>query len=68
VCGLRATGRARVYLAERDGLRIALKELSFSLVPSTSELDAFQREAQLLGTLDHPAIPRLLAEAKRLAH
>lgn len=50
-----------MYLAEDDaGARVALKELVFSLVPTTQELDAFTREAELLKTLDHPRIPKFL--------
>lgn len=50
-----------MYLAEDGaGAKVALKELVFSLVPTTQELDAFNREAQLLQTLDHPRIPKFL--------
>ncbi len=50
-----------MYLAEDEaGAKVALKELVFSLVPTTQELDAFTREAALLQTLDHPRIPKFL--------
>ena len=50
-----------MYLAEDEhGAKVALKELVFSLVPSTQELDAFSREAELLKTLAHPRIPKFL--------
>ena len=50
-----------MYLAEDDaGAKVALKELVFSLVPTTQELDAFTREAELLRALSHPRIPRFL--------
>jgi hypothetical protein len=52
---------ARVYLA-RDpaGRGVALKELQFSTVPSVQELDAFEREAEALRSLHHPAIPEFV--------
>jgi hypothetical protein len=50
-----------MYLAEDDaGAKVALKELVFSLVPTTQELDAFTREAELLRALNHPRIPKFL--------
>jgi serine/threonine protein kinase len=50
-----------MYLAEDDaGAKVALKELVFSLVPTTQELEAFTREAELLEALDHPRIPKFL--------
>ncbi|MBL8924527.1 MAG: serine/threonine protein kinase [Myxococcaceae bacterium] len=56
---LSRSAHGAVYLAEdHAGGRVALKELVFSLVPSTQELDAFEREASLLRTLSHPALPR----------
>ena len=55
------TPHSRVYLAQGPGGQVvALKELLFSQVPSTQELDAFEREARLLEALAHPRIPRLL--------
>ncbi|KFE70460.1 serine/threonine protein kinase [Hyalangium minutum] len=54
------TAHSRVYLARGpDGQDVALKELLFSKVPSTQELEAFEREARLLQTLSHPRLPRL---------
>jgi len=51
----------RVYEAlAPDGKRVALKELIFSLVPDAATLDAFQREAELLRSVSHAQIPRLL--------
>jgi len=56
---LSRSGHGAVYLAEDEsGGRVALKEIVFSLVPSTKELDAFAREAELLRTLSHPALPK----------
>lgn len=50
-----------MYLAEDGaGAKVALKELVFALVPTTQELDAFTREAELLQALVHPRIPRFL--------
>lgn len=51
----------RMYLAEdAEGRKVALKELVFALVPSTEQLEAFEREAVLLRQLDHPGVPRFL--------
>lgn len=53
---------SRVYLAEdAGGRKVALKELTFSLVPGTEQLDAFEREAAILRQLDHPRVPALVA-------
>jgi serine/threonine protein kinase len=50
-----------MYLAEDgNGAKVALKELVFSLVPTTQELDAFLREGELLQALSHPRIPKFL--------
>src|SRR4051812_39178915 len=39
----------RVYLAERsDEVRVALKELLYTLAPNAKSLDDFEREAKLL--------------------
>ena len=49
---------ARVYVAaDAAGNRVALKELQFATVPSVQQLDAFEREADALRTLQHPGIP-----------
>ena len=49
---------ARVYVAaDSSGHRVALKELQFATVPSVQELDAFEREADALRSLQHPGIP-----------
>ncbi|WP_224248221.1 serine/threonine protein kinase [Hyalangium gracile] len=52
---------SRMFLAEKDGRRVALKELLFALVPDAARLDGFEREAEFLRQLKHPRIPRLLA-------
>ncbi|WP_224240751.1 serine/threonine protein kinase [Hyalangium gracile] len=53
-------GAARTYLADdTDGL-IVLKELSFSLEPAATTLQAFHQEARQLQSLTHPRIPRYL--------
>jgi hypothetical protein len=50
-----------VYLArDEQGRRAALKELHFALVPGAAEVDAFEREADTLASLQHPGIPRFL--------
>jgi serine/threonine-protein kinase len=52
----------RVYLAEdREGARIALKELVFARVASAQNLEAFEREARILQSIDDPLIPRFTA-------
>lgn len=52
----------RVYLArDAQGAAVALKELQFAAVPGAQEIDAFQREAEVLKTLRHPAIPRFVS-------
>jgi Protein kinase domain len=49
---------ARVYVAaDSGGNRVALKELQFATVPSVQQLDAFEREADALRSLQHPGIP-----------
>lgn len=55
---------SRVFLAEKHGRRVALKELVFALVPEVAQLEAFEREAKLLGQLKHPSIPRLVESFK----
>jgi serine/threonine protein kinase len=52
---------SRMFLAEREGGRVALKELLFALVPDAARLESFEREAEFLRQLKHPRIPRLLA-------
>jgi len=53
-------GMATVYLAEMDGLRVAVKYLSTELLNSqASALDRFVREASLLKGLRHPNIVRV---------
>nr|WP_254625358.1 serine/threonine-protein kinase [Myxococcus sp. CA051A] len=55
----------RVYLAvDGQGARVALKELLFALVPGVEQLDAFEREATVLRSLEHPDIPRFVASFK----
>ncbi len=55
----------RVYLAvDGQGTRVALKELLFALVPGVEQLDAFEREAAVLRSLEHPDIPRFVASFK----
>ncbi|MFY2563276.1 serine/threonine-protein kinase [Corallococcus terminator] len=55
----------RVYLAvDGQGARVALKELLFALVPGVEQLDAFEREAAVLRSLEHPDIPRFVASFK----
>jgi serine/threonine protein kinase len=49
------------YLArDEEDRSVALKELVFTLAPSAKQLEDFEREAALLGQLDHPRLPRFL--------
>jgi serine/threonine protein kinase len=58
---LAQSGHSRVYLArDASGRLAALKELHFALVPGAQEVEAFEREADTLASLAHPAIPRFL--------
>src|SRR5256886_14877098 len=50
----------RTYRAEGPTGMVALKEMVFALVPTAQQLDAFEREARLLGSVSHPQIPRLI--------
>jgi serine/threonine protein kinase len=50
----------RTYRAQGPHGMVALKELVFALVPTAQQLDAFEREARLLGSVAHPRIPRLI--------
>ena len=50
----------RTYRAQGPSGMVALKELVFALVPTAQQLDAFEREARLLGSVSHPQIPRLI--------
>src|SRR5213082_730767 len=59
---LAQTDHGRVYRARSpDGAIVALKELQFASVPGAQQIDAFEREAATLKTLDHPRIPRFVA-------
>src|SRR6266436_5660504 len=59
---LAQTDHGRVYRARApDGAVVALKELQFASVPGAQQIDAFEREAATLKTLQHPRIPRFIA-------
>jgi hypothetical protein len=58
---LAQSAHSRVYLARDEaGAQVALKELHFALVPGTHEVEAFEREAKMLASLQHPAVPRFV--------
>src|SRR3982751_2903417 len=57
---LAQTGHGRTYRAEGPAGLVALKELVFALVPNAQQLDAFAREAELLGSVSHPQVPRMI--------
>ena len=52
-------GSGITYEAEdnQTNLRVALKELSLRNLSNWKKLELFEREAQILKNLDHPAIP-----------
>src|SRR2546428_8948467 len=50
----------RTYRAQGPTGLVALKELVFALVPTAQQLDAFEREAKLLGSISHPQVPRMI--------
>ncbi len=52
--------RGRVYLAQRDGEQLALKELAFATVPNVNAIDQFERECDVLSRLSHPLLPRFV--------
>src|SRR5438067_8352116 len=59
--GLAQGPHGRDYRAHtQDGSVVALKELQFASVPGAQQLDAFEREAATLKTLNHPRIPRYI--------
>jgi hypothetical protein len=56
---------SRTYLAEdAGGRKVALKELLFASVPTTQQVESFEREGRLLKEIDHPRIPRFLDSFK----
>jgi serine/threonine-protein kinase len=58
---LAQNARGRVYVAAGpSGERVVLKELVFRTVPGASQVDGFEREAEVLAQLDHPRIPRFI--------
>ncbi len=51
----------RTYLARSSaGERVVIKEIRFAHVPDARTLEAFDKEARLLGQLRHSRIPRLV--------
>ncbi len=58
---LAQSSHSRVYLAhDEHGAKVALKELHFALVPTATEIEAFEREAKTLAMLVHPSTPRFV--------
>src|SRR5437870_7942654 len=58
----------RTYRAQGPTGMVALKELVFALVPTAQQLEAFEREARLLGSRLAPTDPapdRLLSRRRR---
>ncbi|GBG86707.1 hypothetical protein CBR_g41771 [Chara braunii] len=54
-------GRGNMYEAEtRDGDRVAVKVLSLRSMSGWKDLELFEREARVLRSLSHPAIPEYL--------
>ncbi|HYS08613.1 MAG TPA: serine/threonine-protein kinase [Myxococcales bacterium] len=61
-CVLAQSSHGRVYRARAPGGPVvALKELQFASVPGAQQIDAFEREAATLKTLNHPRIPKYVA-------
>lgn len=44
---------------EQSGGEVAIKELSLAYVRDWKSVDLFRRQAQVLGSLQHPSVPRL---------
>uniref|UniRef100_A0A7S0RK56 non-specific serine/threonine protein kinase n=1 Tax=Chlamydomonas leiostraca TaxID=1034604 RepID=A0A7S0RK56_9CHLO len=58
---LGAGSNAIAYSAESsDGRTVAVKALSLRSLRDWKQLDLFQREAQILGALSHPGIPKYI--------
>ncbi|MCA9695406.1 MAG: PQQ-binding-like beta-propeller repeat protein, partial [Myxococcales bacterium] len=53
-------GAGITYEAERDGARVAVKQLVLRGMDGWKHLELFEREARVLQQLDHPAIPRYI--------
>lgn len=55
-------GQARTYeaLDREGGERVALKELDLRRAGDWKAIELFEREGKVLGSLDHPGIPRYL--------
>lgn len=49
-------GMGEVWLAEREGERVALKIMRGTLAAGTSAVERFVREIEILASLDHPGI------------
>jgi serine/threonine protein kinase len=59
-------GMGVVYLALRDGVKVALKALDVGSRPTTEDIVRFRREAEALRNLDAPNVPRLLEAGRSL--
>lgn len=57
--GRGAQGATYLAIDERDGEQVALKELDFAAIGSWDTVTVFEREAAVLGGLNHPGIPRI---------
>lgn len=60
--GSGAQGTTRVAVDTKDQSRVAVKSLVLKEVRDWKQLDLFRREAAVLKQLNHPGIPRFLAE------
>ncbi len=59
---LAQTAHSRMFVATGpDGTRVAVKELVFALVPGVEQLEAFDREVEVLESLEVAGVPRILA-------
>lgn len=56
-------GQATTYegIDKRDGTRVAIKRFSVRGASSWKEVELAEREARVLGGLDHPALPKVIS-------
>ncbi|HEU4456690.1 MAG TPA: serine/threonine-protein kinase, partial [Longimicrobium sp.] len=60
VIGQGSAARTLLCSDLREDRRVVVKELHFAHLTDWKQLELFEREAEMLGRLDHPGIPRVL--------
>jgi len=60
ILGQGGTGTTYEAQDQKNNQRVAIKEMSLRRIKDWKDLDMFEREAQVLSYLDHPAIPNYL--------